>query len=298
MEAAYLVAIFMGTLVGFVARLHMLRTDYRQYPTYPHGRVIHLSLGLVAAGMGAVAVPALLQREYTAITFLALAAQQFRDVRNMERNTLSQLDAMELVPRGPAYIEGIAMVFEGRNYLVILTAFLTSLATVYGGWTAGLIVAAVMLVLDHKLMAGKLVGHIAEVSAAPLRFAGPILYVGETPIMNVGLTKNRELILRQGLGFVLTPRNDAAAVTLANPGQRQAILHDVSVILGVHRDDGTPGLIPLARRNLDTGQVAVFLLPQNRDPELARRVIERVPVLEGAVRLPRESSARRRAPQS
>nr|MBO2470655.1 hypothetical protein [Bacillota bacterium] len=70
MEAAYLVAIFMGTLVGFVARLHMLRTDYRQYPTYPHGRVIHLSLGLVAAGMGAVAVPALLQREYTAITFL------------------------------------------------------------------------------------------------------------------------------------------------------------------------------------------------------------------------------------
>lgn len=291
---AYLVAILLGTLVGFVARLYMLRTDYRQYPTYPHGRVIHLSLGLVAAGLGAVAVPALLQKEFTAITFLALAAQQFRDVRNMERNTLSQLDAMELVPRGPAYIEGIAMVFEGRNYLVILTAFFTTLATVYGGWPAGLLVAALMLALDHKLMAGKMIGHIADVQEAPLRFEGPILYVGVTPIMNVGLAKNRETILRHGLGFVLTPHDDAAAVTLANSGQRQAILHDASVILGVYRDEGTPGLIPLARRNLDTGEVAVFILPQRRDPELARRVIERVPVLEGAVRLPEESSARRR----
>lgn len=290
---AYLVAIILGTLVGFVARLHMLRTDYRQYPTYPHGRVIHLSLGLVAAGLGAVAVPALLEKEFTAITFLALAAQQFRDVRNMERNTLSQLDAMELVPRGPAYIEGIAMVFEGRNYLVILTAFFTTLATVYGGWPAGLLVAGLMLALDHKLMAGKLIGHIADVREAPLRFEGPILHVGDTPIMNVGLAKNRETILRHGLGFVLTPHDDAAAVTLANSGQRQAILHDASVILGVYRDEGTPGLIPLARRNLDTGEVAVFILPQRRDPELARRVIERVPVLEGAVRLPEESSARR-----
>ena len=32
------------------ARLLMLRTDYRQYPTYPHGRIIHISLGCYCGG--------------------------------------------------------------------------------------------------------------------------------------------------------------------------------------------------------------------------------------------------------
>ncbi len=72
----------MGVLFGVAARFTMLRTDYRQYPTYPHGKIIHLSLGVIAAGvLGAVAVPSLLEKNYTAITFLAMAAQQFRDVR-------------------------------------------------------------------------------------------------------------------------------------------------------------------------------------------------------------------------
>ncbi|MBC7326372.1 MAG: YIEGIA domain-containing protein, partial [Moorella sp. (in: Bacteria)] len=50
-----------GTLAGTVARLVMLRVDYRQYPGYPHGYVTHLSLGFIAAALGAVAVPAILK---------------------------------------------------------------------------------------------------------------------------------------------------------------------------------------------------------------------------------------------
>src|SRR5699024_7034777 len=111
--------IVIGLLFGIIARVVTLRTDYRQYPTYPHGKVIHVSLGIIAAGLGALVVPALMNKEYTAVTFLALAAQQFREVRKMERETLTKIDDLELVPRGTAYIEGIAMVFEGRNYLVI-----------------------------------------------------------------------------------------------------------------------------------------------------------------------------------
>ena len=87
----YTQAVIAGLVVGFLARLRMLRTDYRQYPTYPHGHVIHLSLGLIAAALGSVAVPALLDRNYTAVTFLTLAAQQFREVRNMERETLVEI---------------------------------------------------------------------------------------------------------------------------------------------------------------------------------------------------------------
>lgn len=50
----------------------MMKTDYRQYPTYQHGKLIHLSLGFVAAGLGAIVSPALFEENYTAVTFLVL----------------------------------------------------------------------------------------------------------------------------------------------------------------------------------------------------------------------------------
>lgn len=127
----YTLPILFGVIVGTLTRIYMLRTDYRQYPTYLHGKIIHIALGFIAAGLGTVAIPALLDKEYTAITFLALAASQFREVRNMERNTLTELDNYELVPRGKTYIEGIAIAFESRNYLVIFTSLISTFMYIF-----------------------------------------------------------------------------------------------------------------------------------------------------------------------
>ncbi len=113
--------------MGTVARGIMLRSDYRQYPSYPHGYAIHLTLGFIASSLGALAVPAILEKQYTAVTFLVLAAQQFRDIRKMEHDSLHDLEAGELVPRGETYIDGIAKVFEARNYLAMLTALVTAI---------------------------------------------------------------------------------------------------------------------------------------------------------------------------
>ena len=77
---AEITSILTATGMGFLARLYMLRTDYRQYPSYPQGYVIHLSVGLIASFLGAVALPALLAENYEAATFLALAATQLREV--------------------------------------------------------------------------------------------------------------------------------------------------------------------------------------------------------------------------
>ncbi|WP_028986647.1 YIEGIA family protein [Thermicanus aegyptius] len=285
----YVTAILSGTLFGFVARVIMLRTDYRQYPTYRHGKVIHLALGFIAAGMGAVAVPALKENNYTAITFLAMAAQQFRDVRNMERETLSQLDGMELVPRGSAYIEGIAMVFEGRNYLVIFTAFLTSLGVVWFNIWVGLLLGTISLLVDLWFMSGHHLADIARVKEGEIRIEGESLYVNQIYLMNVGLVSNREILEKHAVGLVIEPKNLDSAVTLANLGQRQAILHDASVILGVYRDSGEPALVPLIKRDMDTGELGVLLLPQRREMKKAIQVVERVPVLETALRLPKEA---------
>jgi len=108
--------------------------------------------------------------------------------------------------------------------------------------------------------------------------------------MNVGLDENREIIAEHGIGFILTPKNDNAKVTIANMGQRQAILHDVSTRLGVYRDDGDPALLPIAKLGLRSGKLGILVLPRENDPDKAYQAVCNVPLLEAAVRMPTEAN--------
>jgi hypothetical protein len=284
----YTYPILFGVIIGLATRLYMLKTDYRQYPTYLHGKVIHLSLAFIAAGLGTIAVPAIMEEEFAAITFLALAASQFRDVRNMERNTLTELDGYELVPRGSTYIEGIAIAFEGRNYLVIITSFLATLAYLVGNFWVGLVVGISAMLISHRLMTGGQIKDIVEIEYVKPHFKEAGLYVDNIYIMNIGLPERQKEVLQYGMGFILTPKNFNARSTIANLGQRQAILHDMSTALGVYRDSGTPALVPLAKRDLNDGRVGVFVLPQEQDLEIALSILGQVPTLENAIRMPAE----------
>jgi len=287
----YTYPILIGVIAGIIARLYMLKTDYRQYPTYLHGKIIHIALGFIAAGLGTVAVPAIMEKEFTAVTFLTLAASQFREVRNMERNTLTELDKFELVPRGNTYIEGIAIAFESRNYLVIFTSLLVTFAyLIFNAWVS-ILVAIICLLIAKKLMSGGKLKDIVDIQFVEPHFDGPGLYVDNIYIMNIGIPEKQELVLKYGMGFILKPKTFDARTTIANLGQRQAILHDVSTALGVIRDSGEPSLVPLAKRDLDDGRVGVFVLPQSQDIDKAIRVIGNVPTLENAIRMPTESDA-------
>lgn len=293
--------IALATAAGTLARLYLLRVDYRQYPSYPQGYLTHLFLGFIAAAIGAVAVPALLLRHYEAVTFLVLAATQFRDIRSMERDSLQALETVELVPRGAAYIEGIAKAFEARNYVAMFTALWTGAALAFfpGRLRWGLFpalggAAVLVLVLNH-VMADRRVADYSRVKKAPLHFEGPLLYVGDIMLMNVGLEESRRLILEHGLGAVLEPVNIDARATLASPGQRQAILHDLSAVFGIRRDVDEPEFTPLARLNHETGEVGLVILPVERDAAALVEAIGRVPVIESIKRKPTASAAGRRA---
>ncbi|MFE8695643.1 YIEGIA family protein [Cytobacillus sp. FJAT-53684] len=284
----YTLPILFGVAIGTLARLYMLRSDYRQYPTYLHGKIIHTALGFIAAGLGSVAIPSILNAEFTAITFLTLAASQFREVRNMERNTLTELDSYEMVPRGKTYIEGIAIAFESRNYLVIFTSLVSVLGYLLLNIWLGLTFAVIAFILARVLMSGGKISDIVDIEYMKPRFDGAGLYVDNIYIMNIGLPQRQEEVLKYGMGFILKPKNFNARSTIANLGQRQAILHDVSTALGVYRDSGTPALVPLAKRDLDDGRVAVFVLPQEKNIEKALTIIGAVPTLENAIRMPTE----------
>lgn len=285
----YTYPIILGIVAGIIVRVYMLRTDYRQYPTYLHGKTVHIAQAMIAASIGAVIIPSILKSDYTAITFLTLAATQFRDVRNMERETLTQLDGYELVSRGSTYIEGIAIAFESRNYIVIFTALLTTLTYIlFSSVWAGMVMALFCFIIGRILMSGSFIKHIADIEHQPLHFEDQGLYVDDIYIMNIGIPEKQKLILEHGMGFVLKPKNFNSAVTLANLGQRQAIIFDVSNVLGVYRDSGEPSLTPLAKRDLNDGRVAIFVLPVIKDKETAIRVIGDVPTLENAIRVPME----------
>lgn len=287
----YTFPILLGVLVGVITRLIMLRTDTRQYPTRLHGKIVHIAMGFIAAILGAVAIPSIMKKDFSALTFLTLAASQFRDVRNMERNTLQQLDGVELVPRGSTYIEGIALVFESRNYLAMMASFVTTFAYfVFNSPIAGVIAGIASFFAAKALMSGGRLQDLVEIEHAPLRFDGAGLYIDNIYIMNIGLPARQKEIMKYGMGFLLKPKSMDANITLSNLGQRQAILHDVAVGLGVVRDSGTPALVPLAKRDLNDGRIGVFVLPQEQDVEKAIQIIGNVPTLENAIRLSSEAA--------
>ncbi|MEH7179773.1 YIEGIA family protein [Neobacillus vireti] len=284
----YILPVIVGTLLGFVARIILLRTDFRQYPTYPTGRIIHLSFGFIAAFIGAVAVPSIMESDWAAVTFLGLAATQFREVRKMERETLEKIDSMELVKRRVGFIEGMAQAFEGRNYVVMFSALIATLFSVYNIWF-GIIIGLILVLFVRTRIKGKLLMEMADISEGDIRFEGPNLLVSDIHIKNVGLEESRKVIMERAVGAIITPENENSVVTLSHLGQRQAMLHHLANVLGSYLDSGEPDLIPLSKRNMDDGRVALFFLPKEKDFKQIKEVLKHVPILDSAIRLPRQS---------
>lgn len=299
MAEGHFLRIAAAVAVGTFARLIMLRSDYRQYPSYPHAYVVHLGLGFIAASLGALSVPAIVTRNFMAASILALAGQQFREVRDMERRSLEKLEDTELVPRGTAYIEGIARVFEARNYLAMAAALATSLVSyalplprgmaIAAGAACGLFTAAVI----GGVFGRRVVGDIAVVREGRIRFDGPLLSVDGIVLANIGRAEARSIIETQGIGVVVEPKDDNARATLANVGQRQAIVHDAASIMGVRVDVSERDFTPLMRLDITTGRAGMVIVPMERDVEALLEVVRRVPVIETSVRKPLATRAGR-----
>lgn len=285
----YLIAVVIGTLVGFVARILLIRTDFRQYPTYPTGRIINLSFGFIAAFIGSVSIPAVLESDWTAVTFLGLAATQFREVRKMEREALEKVDRKELVQRGEGFIEGMAQAFEGRNYMVMFVALITTLIGVYYIWLA-ILIGIILTLIIKVIIKGKILSNIAEIDEGNIRFCGPNLYVNDIHIKNVGLESSKKTIMERAVGVIITPKNQNSVLTLSNLSQRQAILHHGANILGSYLDSGEPDLVPLSKRDMADGRLAVYFLPIEKDFAQIKEVLKHVPVLDSAIRLPSEAN--------
>jgi hypothetical protein len=287
--------ILVGVAFGVLTRALLLRLDAAPFPSRPHGRINYLFLGLVASVLGALAPAALLTADYTAGVFLAIGVGQFHTVRQIERDMLLALDADAPVPRGRPYIEGLAMMLETRNYLVMLTAMLATAASVLVGLLGGAAVGlAAGLGVSAAARAGTQVGSLADVQAVPVELRDGAVRVGGCVV----LPSPEPAVaaeLPHALGLRVVPRGARARLTLTEPGQRQALLHNLSAHLGLLpaaaarvEPDRRVGsheqlLLPAQALDPDSGAVVILLFPQVRSPQRAVEVVRRTPLLETVV---------------
>ena len=287
---------FIGIIIGMLSRLIMLHLEQKQYPTEPNILLSQLVLAFVASSLGALLVPALIERSYTSITFLSLAAQQFRQVRDNRRDTLQSLEDVQLIQRGNAFIEEIARTYEVRNYTCIVTSFITvgiyyvitsefkleEILSIIISSICGVVLAFIL----KKTLTRKSIGDIADVVPAEISFVDEsIMQIGELKgITNVGLEEDRQKYLTKGLGIEIIPKDKSYTNigTIYDTGQRQAIIYNIYSRIGISREDTEPAFYPLPRINLKNGSLMIAVVPVDKDINKLIDAVKSCPILSSA----------------
>ncbi len=287
---------FIGIIIGVISRLIMLNLDQKQYPSQPNILISQIVLAFVASSLGALLVPALMARSYTSITFLSLAAEQFRQVRSNRRDALESLEGSELISRGNSFIEEISRTYEIRNYICIVTSFVTvAIFTALSGEfnvseNASIIISTVIGLLIafllRSLLSRESIGDIAEVTIVDISFVNEtILQVGSLKgITNIGLKRDRDRYLKEGIGVEIRPKNNsyANASILNYPGQRQAICYNLYSRLGVLRENNEPVFTPIPRKDPNTQAILLAFIPIIKDEKKVIEAVKSTPILASA----------------
>jgi len=253
---AFVVPVLLGIGLAVVGRIFDLFLGRRHLPTYPHGQVVHFFLGFVAGALGSLAVPALLTANVTAGVFLGIGTQQFHSVRGQERATLLNLDRQSRVPRGKTFIEDLVQSFEAQNFLAFGVALVTTLGAARVSLWAGVGIGLCALVVVRVAFRGRRVADIAEVVVEP---------DGED----------------QGHYTIrLRPHGPRSAAVLRDPGQRQAIAHDVHAMVGAHVSGAGEERLPEVEIDPRGGGLIVQVWPVEKDAGLLAQAASNVPVLE------------------
>ncbi len=124
-------AFIVALLIGVLCRGLVLRVTDKQYPSRPQDYLEQIIISGLSASLGAIAFPALIDKEFSALTFFAVAIQQFQGLSQEERITIENIDNGEVVPKGAAYIEEISSTYESRSYISLFSSLVASVVYIY-----------------------------------------------------------------------------------------------------------------------------------------------------------------------
>jgi uncharacterized protein len=285
-------AFLTATIVGILARVVMIRVVNKQYPSRPQDYVEQLTLSIIASSLGAIAFPALIDKEYAALTFLAVAVQQFQQVAEQERLTMQNVDNTDLVSRGSMYIEEVSRTYEVRSHLSVFSALSASITFIglrlYMGMTLwptviwSFVAGGITAFLFRKILRRGSIDDIAEVIPATISFDGPLLKVNEVVISNIGLDSSKKRYLEKGLAIEIKPNDSIASGILNDLGQRQAIAHNIYIHMGLDRDVDEPDFIPIPRRSSKNDSIVIPFVPLVKDMDELIKAAKSTPILEQA----------------
>lgn len=222
-------------------------------------------------------------KEFTAVTFLVLAITQFREVRKIERESLLDLEGEEYTRRGEAYIDGIAKIFESRNYIALLVSFSTALTVTLiqnlmdvPAWiqvAGGSLVGFILLYFLKAFTERQKVGDIAKITEGKIEIKGSDLYVDGMFISHLmGREEAKEWFIEDGIAAVIEPNQEHYQIPLLNKGQRQAILFEVTRRLGQRKIYSV--------QEINAGKNIIAVVPVIKNFDLLKETIISTPLLE------------------
>lgn len=268
--------------MGTIARLYTLKIDTRQTPSLPNGYFISIFMGFVSSALGAVAIPALLAKDFVAVTFLTLGIQHFRDIRKTEQESLCKLEKFEYTRRGGAYINGIAKNYESRYYFSLIVSLLVVLVlriihsdNIVLNVLIALFIGIFVIVLLQTFTKGKSIGDICTLKEGKIKFENSDLKVNDIYVTNeFGSKENQKLFENEGIAIIVEPTKPKFEATINSKGQKMAMLFEATHTFGKNR-------LACFNKIYVGGKVIIAFVPiLKNEPKIIMDVIKKTPVLE------------------
>lgn len=282
-------AFIVALLIGILCRGLVLRITDKQYPTRPQDYLEQIIISGLSASLGAIALPALIDKEFAALTFFAVAIQQFQGLSQQERITIENIDNMEVVPKGTSYVEDIASTYESRSYISLFSSLVASAVYIIFArrYKFGILICSILALIGgiivamifRRFLRRNSIGDVADIKVANLNFEGPLLRVNEVVISNIGLEETRKKYIEKGLAIEIIPKTLGDFGIINDEGQRQAILHNVFIHMGIDKDVDEKDIIAISRTDLNNMSVVFPYIPIIKDVDMLINVVKSTPIL-------------------
>lgn len=289
-DALFRHAFITAMIIGTLCRFFVLRVKDKQYPSRPQDYIEQIIIAALAASLGAVALPALMDKEFSALTFLAVGIQQFQGLSQQEKITLENIDSDDLVSKGADYINEIATTYEVRSYISLFSALVSSIVYIYvsKAFDADIFVCIIFSAIGgiivglifKRILKRESINDVADIHMAQITFEKQLLKVNGITMANIGLKDTRKKYLEQGMAIEIMPKNMSDFGIINDIGQQRAIMHNIYIHLGFAKDVDEKDLLPIARTDLDRKSVVIIMIPLIKDEVTFMQVAGSTPVLD------------------
>lgn len=293
-DALFRHAFLTAMIIGVLCRFFLLRVKDKQYPSRPQDYLEQIIVAGLAASLGAIALPALIDKEFSALTFLAVGIQQFQSLSNQEKITLENIDYEDMVEKGAPYIDNISSTYEVRSYVSLFSALVASIIYIYVArkYGAHMLVCTILAAIGGcivgmifvRILRRSSIKDIADIYSAEISFDGPILKVNGVYMENIGLKETRKKYLEKAIAIEIVPKDFSSFGTLCDIGQQQAIMNTIYVHLGVYNDVDEKDLFPIARMDFNKKSVLIIMMPLYKNEIIFMQAAGSAPILDTSKR--------------